>query len=139
MVTAKKYLHLQTDDIVHEYEAVRVLVPENVVETDFLLHWMKHELQEDLAAPPDEVDLIGKFFRTVSYVGYRSNGLFEFVSPDSKTRVEMYIHPYVPYSPSDEEDAAPPPHEFELIWVKGGIAYSLYEQSVIEDLMKTVE
>ncbi len=130
------------EDQIQEHLMMPIVVPENDLEADFVSEWIRKDLKDDLGGVEvEDHDVLAKFFRTVSYIRHNKGGQFLFDHstsgwPSMGEGFCFYVHPY---RPPFDPDLPSPPMEFELIWVKQGVGYSLYESSIIEDLMRCLK
>jgi hypothetical protein len=130
---------MQIEDEIKERVLQTVLVPQSDIEVDFIHEWIRRELQDDLGGIDFyNSDIVQRFYRAWSRIRYADDGEFVFAppTPSSQGIISFFVHPFVAH---DDQDLSVPPNDFELLWEQGGIVYSLYEQSIIEDLMRAVK
>lgn len=144
MITKKRFFTLEIDERLHERELMRVIVPENDMELDILFDWMHKELREDLGNLDDEdLSTLGHFYRTCLQIKYMDDGRFYFDpketnTPSSET-IFFYIHPFILIPENKKKsDNSNVPFQFELIWEHQGVSHSLYDLSIIENLMTSM-
>ncbi len=140
MHTDRHHIHLEYEGVIHEHQDLPILVPDNDIEADFIIDWIRRELRDDLQIKSDLTpESIGHFYKTCSYINHYSDGHFFFDPKGKKEKhdhldVCFLIHPFKAIDLQTISDR----FDYELIWQQFGVAYSLYESTIIEQLMRQV-
>jgi hypothetical protein len=144
MQTQHRFVNFEYDDAIHEREEVAILVPQCRFESDLLLSWIRRDLHQDFEEcyPPENrhVLLVSKFYRTCELIRYDRDGRFTFRPNTEQAKyglddVSLFVHPFQP--DGDDDDVVG--YEFEIIWQKFGVCYSVQDVGVIDLLMHHVE
>lgn len=141
MKTRIRHFNLLEEDQILEHIGLIVIVPDTILETNFIIDWIRHELIEDLGDINGDYDLLGKFNRACDKLRYYGNGMVLFDPTSQKKKADatdilFYVHQYKEMEDSEHADYQP--MRFELIWEQGRVAQTLFEASIVDRLIKEI-
>jgi hypothetical protein len=141
MKTMLRNVTLKEEDNLVESLSIPIVLPDSPLEIDFLSSWIIYDLREDLGDIGSDWALLESFHKAVNRIVYAGNGVFAFDPADKKsgfgpTDITFLIHLH--FDP-DLLDAGIERRDFELMWSRFGVTQSLYEDSVVDELIKLVK
>ena len=136
-------VNLMADREIIEHTGLPILVPESILEQDILISWITYDLKDDLGVQADDWDSLGRFYRATGKIIYGGNGRFWF-DPKAKKKgftnkdICFVVHRFREHEDEDGNSEGNY-NDFELIWECGGVAQSVYETSVANEIVKQVD